>query len=265
MCTQEDEVINCRVKKYVATENVFIDDKKLTSIENLLEIFLNGKKFSVTFCSPGNVEDLIVGIITQAGIIRSIDDVKNISVDLQNFIAEVTLTDEAISRLKNFSENPRDICSRNIIDCKEPVFTRPRDVNFVAKDILACADKLLSELSATHAKTNGVHSGAIFDQSEKKILVLREDIGRHNVFDKLYGWSIRNRVDITDKIIIFSGRCSCEIILKLGRMGVPAVLAKSVPTTLSISLANKFGITLAARLAAGSFCIYTNPQRIVLG
>lgn len=136
------------------------------------------------------------------------------------------------------------------------------DVKFVAKDILACADKILGELSTMHSKTNGVHSGALFDG--KRILIFREDIGRHNVFDKIFGAALREKIFLGDKIIIFSGRCSAEMIQKLGRMGIPAVLAKSVPTTLAIDIAQKLGITLAARLSGGSFCIYTNPQRIVL-
>ena len=70
-------------------------------------------------------------------------------------------------------------------------------------------------------------------------------------------------IDITDKIIIFSGRCSSEMMMKLGRMGISTVAAKSVPTTLSLALAKKLGITLVARMAPGSFCVYTNPQRII--
>ena len=236
------EMISCKVDRYSAAENIFVADEKLTAVEIALEIFLNGEKFSECFCSPGDVEDLIIGSLAQAGKLRSIDDVEKISVDAKNFVANVTT-------------NPRindDSSAKNF----------KHDVRFVAKDILNCADELLSELSTTHDKTNGVHSGILSDG--KKILVFREDVGRHNVFDKIHGWSIRNRVDLCDKIIIFSGRCSCEMIQKLARMKIPAVLAKSVPTTLSISLANELGITLAARLAAGSFCIYTNHQRIVL-
>lgn len=136
------------------------------------------------------------------------------------------------------------------------------EAKFVAKDILACADKLLGELSTTHDKTNGVHSGALFDG--EKILLFREDIGRHNVFDKIYGAALRQNIFLGDKALIFSGRCSSEMMIKLCRMKIPVVLAKSVPTTYSINLAKKFGITLAGRLTADSFCIYTNPQRVVL-
>lgn len=265
MRAREEELINYSVTKFDAKGNQFVADNKFTSIENFLDIFLNGEKFSVSFCSPGDNEDLVIGFLAQAGKIRSIDDVVSLTVDAENFTAEVTTSADAISWAKTSAENPRYFRARDILACDPSlIFERPRDVRFIAKDILACADKLLSELAATHEKTNGVHSGVIFEQSQKKILVFREDIGRHNVFDKLYGWSIRNRVDITDKIIVFSGRCSCEMMMKLGRMGISSVMAKSVPTTLSINIAQKLGITLAARLAAGSFCIYTNPQRITL-
>lgn len=136
------------------------------------------------------------------------------------------------------------------------------EVKFVAKDILKCADKLLGELSLTHDKTNGVHSGILFDG--KGVLIYREDIGRHNVFDKIFGATLREKIFLGNKALIFSGRCSSEMMIKLKRMNIPVVVAKSVPTTFSINLAKKLGITLAGRLTADSFCIYTNPERIVL-
>lgn len=123
-------------------------------------------------------------------------------------------------------------------------------------------DKFLSELSITHNETSGVHSGILFDG--EKFLLFREDVGRHNVFDKIYGAALREKIFLGDKALIFSGRCSGEMIIKVMNMKIPIVVAKSVPTTYSISLAKKFGITLVGRLTADSFCIYTNPERIVL-
>ena len=193
MNARESEVVACKIKRYSAAENIFVEEDKLTSVEIALEVFLNGEKFSVIFCSPGDLEDLIIGILAQAGKIRSIEDVTNVTLDTKNFVAEVTTA-------------PRNFLDFNPAQIFEPI----REVRFVAKDILDCADELLSSLAVTHVKTNGVHCGAIFDQTNKKILAFREDIGRHNVFDKLCGWSIRNRVDLSDKILIFSGRCSCD-------------------------------------------------------
>ena len=210
---REVEIVACEAMRYDAGKNIFVDDKKFVAVEKCYEIRLNGKFFKTIFCSPNDLEDLIVGMIAQ---------------EEKNFDAA-----------QIFSE-----------------------VKFVAKDILACADKLLGELSISHDKTNGVHSGALFDG--KGILIFREDIGRHNVFDKIHGAALRQNIFLGDKALIFSGRCSSEMMIKLRRMNIPVVVAKSVPTTHSINLAKKFGITLAGRMTADSFCIYTNPERIVL-
>lgn len=242
MYERERSFLDCKVTKYSAHENGFVEGRNLTSKEHCLEIFLNDERFSACFCSPNDTEDLLVGLLAQAGKISSIEEVAEISVDAEISIARVRTT-----------------AGRCVT---EPRLRRPKPIRFVAKELLDCADELLGKLSVTHAKTNGVHCGALSDGHE--LLLVREDVGRHNVFDKLYGWSLRQRVDLSDKILIFSGRCSAEMIFKLKRMNLPAVLAKSVPTTLAVSLAEEFGITLAARLSAGAFCIYTNPERIVL-
>ena len=236
----ENKFINCSVLRYDSVKNNFVADNKNTSIECSLSIYVNGNKLTESYCSPFELEDLVVGMLAQMNKINTFDDIIDMEVDYKQFTANVKIKDN-ISINTNKTNN---------------------NVKFCAKDILNCADELLSKLSKTHEVTNGVHSGVIFDG--KDILIYREDIGRHNVFDKLYGWSLRNHIDLSDKIIVFSGRCSSEMMKKLGHMGVPAVAAKSVPTTLSISMAKKFGITLAARMNPGSFCIYTYPERIVL-
>ena len=151
MNARESEVVACKIKRYSAAENIFVEEDKLTSVEIALELFLNGEKFSVIFCSPGDLEDLIIGILAQAGKIRSIDDVTNVTLDTKNFVAEVTTT-------------PRNFIDFNPAQIFEPI----REVLFVAKDILDCGDELLSSLAVTHVKTNGVHCGTIFDQANKK-------------------------------------------------------------------------------------------------
>ena len=242
MKPRQDEFIDYSVIRYNAASNSFVDDHKFTSIECSLDIYLNGNTLTTSLCSPGDHEDLIVGILAQMGKIRTIDDISKLEIDEENFRAYV------------------EIMPNSNYELRIPNYKLPT-VRFNAADILACADKLLGQLAATHNVTNGVHSGVIFDGHD--ILVFREDIGRHNVFDKLYGWALRNKVDLTDKIIVFSGRCSSEMMMKIGRMGISAVAAKSVPTTLSINIAKKLGVTLIARMTPGSLCIYTNPERII--
>ena len=84
------------------------------------------------------------------------------------------------------------------------------------------------------------------------------------VFNLLLNGKAFRKIFLGDKALIFSGRCSGEMIIKVMNMKIPIVVAKSVPTTYSISLTKKFGITLVGRLTADSFCIYTNSERIVL-
>ena len=226
----------CEVIRYAAIKNSFILEEKIISVEKYFELRLNGKPFRKIFCSPVDVEDLVLGILAQADKIQTADDVSRF--EITDNLIEVEM------QASNKFAPPK-----------------PADVRFRANDILNCADKLLGEMSITHAKTNGVHSGALFDG--QRLLLFREDIGRHNVFDKIHGAAIRNGVDLRDKALIFSGRCSSEMIAKVARMNIPVVVAKSVPTTHAIELAKKIGITLVGRLRADSFCIYTNSQRIV--
>ena len=262
---QRSDFIDVPVTRYVSEENAFVADHKYTSEEVFFDIDLNGENFTTAFCSPVDFEDLIVGMLAQMGRIRSFDDIVEMTADAEHLRAVVKTTTDAQWWAADAVKNPRYFSARRILKLRpEEIFERPRDVRFSAKDILATADELLSHLSKTHDTTNGVHSGVLFDQANKKILVFREDVGRHNVFDKLYGWALKNHVEISDKIIIFSGRCSSEMMLKLGRMGISTVAAKSVPTTLSLNIARKLGITLCARMAPGSFCIYANPERIIL-
>lgn len=235
------EFVTTEVTRYDAAKNIFVNDTKFTAVENCFDLRLNGQHFRKIFCSPNCLDDLAIGILAQAEKISSIDDLIRLDIDAENFLIDVeTAPVEKLPADENFHD----------------------DLHFNAKNILACADKLLGELSETHAKTNGVHSGLLFDG--EKILLVREDIGRHNVFDKIHGAALREKIFLGDKVLIFSGRCSSEMMLKLWRMKIPVVAAKSVPTTFSIEIARKLGITLAARMASGSFCIYTNPKRIVL-
>ncbi len=240
MKAQENKFVNYSVIRYDSKLNVFEADNKFTSIECAVKIYLNDEFLTAVYCSPNDLEDLIVGILAQRDLINNFDEVLKLDVDKENFIVNVTTSKSSSVKTNRQVE----------------------DIHFNAKLILSCADKLLSELSKTHEITNGVHSGVIFDG--QNILAFREDVGRHNVFDKLYGWSLRNNISLVDKVLIFSGRCSSEMMTKLDRMGIRVVAAKSVPTTLSINIAKKLGVTLIARMAPNSFCIYTNPQRILI-
>lgn len=162
---REEEFIDYPVIRYVSEKDSFVDDHKYTSMECYLDIYLNGKRFTTSFCSPGDHTDLVIGIMAQMGQIRTYDDIVRMDIDEETLQAAVVTTAEAQAWAAGNATDPRYFRAREILDCEpEKIFERPRDVRFKAGDILACADKLLAELAATHEKTNGVHSGIIWDQ-----------------------------------------------------------------------------------------------------
>ncbi|GAE25718.1 formate dehydrogenase chain D [Halalkalibacter wakoensis JCM 9140] len=120
----------------------------------------------------------------------------------------------------------------------------------------------MQEASLTFKNTGGVHNAALCTADE--LLVSRSDIGRHNALDKLYGYSLLNGISVRDKILVFSGRISSEILTKAAKLGVGIVLSKSAPTDLAIQLAEDLNITAVGFIRGASFNIYSHPERIVL-
>ena len=247
------------VRRFAAGESCWVEDVKATSIEQVLKVELNGRPVAETLCSPGDQLDLAVGMLAQRGFLQGRADI--VRGEIVHGTARLETTALAQARAVHNQAVPRyySLSQLKVWPGKEG---RMDKTCVEAGKALQVANKLLGELAATHERTNGVHSGVLYDPAADEICVFREDIGRHNVFDKLYGWGIRHGVDMAEHMIVFSGRCSTEMVLKLWRMGCRLVLAKSVPTTLSLELADKLGITLMARLTRDGFSVYTHPERV---
>ena len=91
---------------------------------------------------------------------------------------------------------------------------------------------------------------------------MRTDIGRHNALDKLYGCCLKNGMPVRDKLIVFSGRISSEVLLKAAKIGVSIVISKSAPTELALQMAEELNITAIGFVRNGSFNVYTHPERV---
>ncbi|BEU86779.1 formate dehydrogenase accessory sulfurtransferase FdhD [Selenomonas sp. TAMA-11512] len=261
---REEEIVSCPVIRFNAADRRFVPDIRQTSVECALDICVNGKYHSTSLCSPGRYEDLVAGILAQCGLVAAKKDILSMKIDEEKHRADVIVVDGQSAYVTQKGRHLTHEIVEELLHAEPPLFaSEGRDLRIRGTKLLAVVDHLLSELAVTHEVTNGVHSGILYDPTKDEILTFCEDIGRHNVFDKLYGWAILNDISVADKMIVFSGRCSTEMMMKLGRMGIPAVAAKSVPTTLSIRFAEKFGITLCARMRPGSVCVYTHPFRVV--
>lgn len=134
------------------------------------------------------------------------------------------------------------------------------DATFSPTVILAAPEALLSQQDVFRL-TGGTHGAGLFD-SEGNMLVVKEDVGRHNAVDKVLGYLLMSGKSAGDKGLILSGRLSYEMVLKAARVGVPLVCSVSAPTALGVVVGEKTGVTLVGFVRGTGFNIYTHPGRI---
>jgi len=260
--------------------------KDFISIEEPLQMDLKFKKgndwlinnISITMRTPGNDEDLISGFLFNEKIIDNIFDIEKIEkigdpvgdFNIQNTI-QATIKNSKnieIDKLKrNFLTNSScGVCGKTSLDTVEIVKNEKLKLDYpkIKKDIILKSPELLMSKQSEFSKTGGIHASSLIDLNGK-VIVTREDVGRHNALDKLIGFAQKNKlVDNHSQFIACSGRLNFELVQK-GLMSNIAVMAGvGAPTSLAIDLAKRFNMTLIGFVKKTSFNIYTNKNRIIL-
>lgn len=261
----EKETIKESWKTYRFNNGSYAKEQTVVAIEYPLTIMLNGEEFATMVCSPTNLQELLVGFLASEGVIRSYGEITSLSIDEELGFAYVELN-------KPIEQVSQDHSKRFIGSCcgKSRQFYFKSDVQ-TAKTVVSkqtiTADQCLSLMEKMQDKsihfqeTGGVHNAALGTTEE--LLAIRSDIGRHNALDKIYGNILMDRTPLSDKVIIFSGRISSEVLLKVSKMGVGIIISKSAPTDLALELATDLGITSIGFVRGRDMNVYTHPHRIV--
>jgi FdhD protein len=229
-----------------------------------LTIILNGEEFATMVCSPSNLEELVIGFLASEGIVRMYEEIKHIVIDESMGFAYVEL-------YKKFDVANMDHSKRFIGSCcgksrqfyfKSDVKTAKTITSQLSISVEQCYN-LMKELqirSDQFRRTGGVHNAGL--ATPAGLLEVRTDIGRHNALDKIYGTILQQKIPLKDKLVVFSGRISSEVLLKISKIGVGILLSKSAPTDLALNLANDLGITAIGFARENKMNVYTHPHRI---
>jgi len=232
------------------------------------------RSIAITMRTPGNDTDLALGFLYTEQIIHGPADVVSATVTgepdpesgLRN-IVRVEL-DPALpvdtDRLTRhfYTTSSCGVCGKASIEALRIAIDRPDDAFRLTRDVLAAMPARLRGAQQVFESTGGLHAAAAFD-SRGEIVVVREDVGRHNAVDKVVGALLAaHRLPAGDLGLIVSGRASFELTQKALAAGMPLLAAVSAPSSLAVRLARDYGMTLVGFLRQGNFNIYSGAGRL---
>lgn len=258
----------------------------LLAVEEPLEIRLGygatndrqQRSISVTMRTPGNDFELALGFLFTENVIQDLIQVHTIRYCTDLGRQEAT---ENIIRVElnpgvavNLSTTERNfyttsscgVCGKASINAIRttacPVLPPARPL--IDDDLIHTLPGKLREAQAVFEHTGGLHAAALFD-SLGRLLLLREDVGRHNALDKVIGAGLQaGLLPLSDSLVFLSGRISFELVQKALVAGVPLVAAVGAPSSLAVQMADEFGMTLLGFVRNNSFNIYTAANRILV-
>jgi FdhD protein len=251
------------ILKFTERDSSSIED--IVAKEFPLTIILNNQELVTLLCSPSNLRYLAVGFLLSEGLLKNKDEIKRIIVDGRKGVVQVEMErKEELARGASFSRSIasgggkgasfyRDAAAQG----QEKVESK---IEISTLGVSALANKFQRRCQVYRA-TGGVHSAALCDTVN--VIVFREDIGRHNALDKVFGECILRDIETDDRIIITSGRVSSEILLKVARRNIPILVSRAAPTDLGVKLANELEVTLVGFARGRKMNVYAHDWRIM--
>ena len=245
--------------------------------EEPLEIRVGENPLSVTMRTPGHDLELAAGFLFTEGIVQRREQIVGLvnSADdeagKRGNVVQAALVPEATPdfdkmRRHFFASSSCGICGKASIDSvRSRLLCAPNSDFQIDPEILVSLPDALRSAQDVFERTGGLHAAAAFS-AQGELLVLREDIGRHNAVDKVIGWALlKDRVPLGDCILLVSGRGGFEIIQKAIVAGIPVVASVSAPSSLAVQLARELRQTLVGFLRGRRFVIYAGEERVAKG
>jgi FdhD protein len=242
------------------------------AVEEPLEIRVRGRSIAVTMRTPGQDPELAAGFLVTEGIIRRLGDIVEIAPCLTSDAPENTLNlfvapdvqvdfDQLTRHV--FASSSCGICGKASIETVHQHFARVNTELKISADFLVGLPERMRTAQENFAQTGGLHAAAIFD-AKGNLVVLREDVGRHNAVDKVIGYGLlQRRLPFDGHVLLVSGRASFEIMQKALAARIPIVCAISAPSSLAVEFARESKQTLVGFLRGKTMNVYAGAERIL--
>jgi FdhD protein len=233
-----------------------------TIVETPVSLTVNGQVWITFMCTPVNLEQLAVGFLYNEGIIETMEEIADARVCEHGDNIDVWLNHEAQqpTSWRRTSGCTGGVTAVDLLAKPNISFDgiRPR----VEPEAIGQLVEMLFESQSLYRETGGVHTSALSDG--EKVLISAEDIGRHNTLDKIAGLCLMNNIWPETRILITTGRISSEMLQKAARLRAPILISRTSPSSLSIEMAERYGITLIGYARKHRFNVYSNGQRVGL-
>ena len=257
-----------KINKYRDGESNSIED--FVAVEEPLEIRIENRSIAIVMRTPGHDQELTAGFLLSEGAIKNSKEIFEISEcinqskddkEIGNYV-DVILTDNSNFNFENltrhvFTSSSCGVCGKATLESVMTDFEKIQKTTKISPEkILKLPEKLLLA-QETFKKTGGLHASALFDENGE-IVIIREDVGRHNALDKVIGYALlNNMLPLQNHILLLSGRISFELMQKSLAAGIPTIAGISAPSSLAVDFAKESGQNLIGFLRENTMNIYT--------
>ncbi len=238
------------------------------AVESPLTLTLDGDVLAVLMRTPGHDIELAAGWLNVESGVRVADDIAILREcrDDGDDRVHVTLRPDVVPpRPRAFVTSAAcGVCSADQLDLSPLQYVAPSRPGWtVGRDVLAALPDAMRAHQRAFDRTGGVHAAALAT-SAGELLVVREDVGRHNAVDKVCGWGLlQGRLPLTDHLLVVSGRVSFELVQKAVAAGVAGLVAVSAPSSLAVDLAREYGLLLAGMVRQGRLNVYAGEATVL--
>ena len=277
------DVVRCAPVLEVGRADIHVREDEL-AVEEPMEVRVLRREgddwvahsVAITMRTPGHDFELAVGFLFTEGVIRSRRDIRDISHCSEHaegghrnivnvVLAEDVEFDPARLSRNVYTTSSCGICGKTSLELVRALARRPRaDIPPISRDVLFALAEIGRRAQPLFARTGGVHASALFDH-RGRLLLVREDVGRHNAMDKVIGHLVlTDGIPASGTIALLSGRASFELVQKALVAGIPIVAALGAPSSLAVTVARDFDLTLVGFLRDGRFNVYAGADRLAL-